>query len=81
MSDRPTGISIGRRNFIVRAILAIQATVGATLAFILGATTLTPSFLQRQDTWLRAADLDAASPSLPDCAVARPSHTAGLLLG
>ena len=63
MTDQETTLSSpGRRNFIVRAILAIQATIGATLAFLLGASTLAPSFSRRDATWLRAADLD----SLPD---------------
>jgi menaquinol-cytochrome c reductase iron-sulfur subunit len=52
----------GRRTFLARAIVAIHAAMGATLAFIVGATTLTPSFARRTDTWLRAAPLD----SLPD---------------
>ena len=60
--DQPTPSSLGRRNFIVRAIVAIQATIAATLAFILGSTTLAPSFSRRDPTWLRAAALD----SLPD---------------
>ena len=63
MTDNETAVpSIGRRNFVVRAILAIQATVGATIAFVLGATTLTPSFTRREPTWLSAAAFD----SLPD---------------
>ncbi|MBA3269860.1 MAG: hypothetical protein H0T71_05065, partial [Acidobacteria bacterium] len=60
--DQPTPSSLGRRNFIVRAIVAIQATIAATLAFILGSTTLAPSFSRRDPTWLRAAALS----SLPD---------------
>ena len=50
--------SMGRRNFLVRAIVAIHATIGASLAFILGSTTLAPSFSRRDDTWFRAAELD-----------------------
>jgi Rieske Fe-S protein len=66
MTDNQPGTSaIGRRNFVVRAILAIQATVGATLAFILGATTLTPSFARREPTWLKAAALDALLDDQP----------------
>jgi hypothetical protein len=55
----PTDSSTGRRRFLVPAIVAMQATVGAAVAFVLGATTLSPSFLRRQDTWLRAADLES----------------------
>ncbi len=53
---------MGRRTFVARTIAAIQTAIGATLAFIVGATTLTPSFARRTPTWLRAAALD----SLPD---------------
>ena len=57
--------SLGRRNFLVRAIVAIQATIGATLAFVLGATTLAPSFSRRAETWLQAAELDALPDNQP----------------
>jgi Rieske Fe-S protein len=63
MTDpQPDGTSLKRRSFLVRAILAIQATLGATIAFIVGATTLAPSFSRREAPWLRAAELE----SLPD---------------
>lgn len=63
MTDHPPPpASMGRRTFVARTIVAIQAAIGATLAFIVGATTLTPSFTRRTPTWLRAAALD----SLPD---------------
>lgn len=65
MTDQPTPDSLGRRNFFVRAIAAIQVTIGATVAFILGATTLAPSFARRDETWLRAADLDALPDNQP----------------
>lgn len=66
MTDtQPTPGSMGRRNFVVRAIVAIQATIGATLAFVLGATTLTPSFTRREPAWLRAAALDSVPADQP----------------
>jgi Rieske Fe-S protein len=57
--------SMGRRNFFVRAIVAIQATMGATLAFIVGSTTLAPSFTRREPAWLHAAELDALPENQP----------------
>jgi Rieske Fe-S protein len=57
--------SMGRRNFLVRAIVAIHGTIAATVAFVLGATTLAPSFSARDDTWLRAADLDSLPENQP----------------
>jgi quinol---cytochrome c reductase iron-sulfur subunit, bacillus type len=67
MSDTETGADadVGRRSFLVRAILAIQTTVGATVAFILGATTLAPSFSRQEEAWLRAAELDALPENQP----------------
>jgi Rieske Fe-S protein len=56
---------MGRRNFLVRAIIAIQGTIAATVAFIFGSTTLAPSFSGREETWLRAADLDALPENQP----------------
>jgi Rieske Fe-S protein len=61
----PAAGSIGRRNFLVRTIAAIQATIGATVALILGATTLAPSFTRRDETWLRAANLDNLPENQP----------------
>jgi Rieske Fe-S protein len=60
-----TASSIGRRNFLVRAITAIQATMAATVAFVVGATTLAPSFSRREETWLQAAALDALPENQP----------------
>ena len=60
--DHPTPHDPGRRSFLVRAIVAIQATIGATVAAIVGATALGPSFARRDEIWLRAAAVDA----LPD---------------
>ena len=65
MTDMPSTGSLGRRNFLVRAIAAIHATMGATVAFILGATTLAPSFSRRDEIWLRAAALDSLQENLP----------------
>jgi len=66
MTDhQPAPSSIGRRNFIVRAIVAIQATLAATLAFILGSTTLAPSFIRRDPTWLKAAGFDSLPENQP----------------
>jgi Rieske Fe-S protein len=66
MTDNlPTAPSMGRRNFVVRAIVAIQATIAATFASILGATTLTPSFTRHEPAWLRAAAFDELPEDQP----------------
>lgn len=65
METEPTDSPLGRRNFLVRAVVAIHATIGATVAFILGATTLAPSFARRAETWLHAAELDSLAENQP----------------
>ena len=66
MTDiEPVDSAVGRRNFLVRAIAAIQATMGATVAFVLGATTLSPSFTRREPFWLHAADLESLPENQP----------------
>ena len=65
MTQNQSPASWDRRNFLVRAIAAIQATMGATVAFILGATTLAPSFTRRDETWLHAATFDSLPENQP----------------
>lgn len=74
---QPTDRAIGRRNFLVRAIVGLQATMGAILAFILGSTTLSPSFSGRDETWLRAIDFDALPENQPVPVTLRVSRSDG----
>jgi Rieske Fe-S protein len=39
--------------------------MAAAIAFLIGATTLAPSFSRRDETWLRAASLDALPENQP----------------
>jgi Rieske Fe-S protein len=57
--------ALGRRSFLVRAIVAIHSVIGATVAFFLGSAVLAPAFSRREDAWLRAAALDALSDDEP----------------
>jgi menaquinol-cytochrome c reductase iron-sulfur subunit len=74
---QPIDSAIGRRNFLVRTIVALQATMGAILAFILGSTTLAPSFSAPDETWLRAIDLDALPENQPVPVTLRVSRSDG----
>jgi menaquinol-cytochrome c reductase iron-sulfur subunit len=74
---QPTNRSMGRRNFLVRAIVAIQATIGAVVAFIIGSTTLAPSFSGREEAWLQAIDLDALPENQPVPVTLRVSRSDG----
>jgi menaquinol-cytochrome c reductase iron-sulfur subunit len=74
---QPTNRSMGRRNFLVRAVVAIQATMGAVVAFIIGSTTLAPSFSGREEAWLHAIDLDALLENQPVPVTLRVSRSDG----
>jgi menaquinol-cytochrome c reductase iron-sulfur subunit len=58
----PAPDSGGRRRFLSGVITAIQATIGGTLAVILGGSVLSPSFARRRESWLPAGALS----DLPD---------------
>lgn len=58
--------SSGRRNFLVRGVIAIHAAIGAALTVVVGGAALGPSFASRPSSWLRAtpvADLNADGPT------------------
>jgi Rieske Fe-S protein len=66
MLDQPAQAPVtfhrSRRTFLVRTIQGVHATIGATLAYILGSAVLAPSMTRRESLWLTAANL----PVLPD---------------
>ncbi len=74
---QPSATSMGRRNFLVRTILAIQGAIVATVAFVLGWTTLAPSFSRRTESWLRAAELDSLPENQPVPVTLRITRTDG----
>jgi Rieske Fe-S protein len=66
MNDhQPNPASPGRRNFFIKVITGVHALMGATLASILGAAALAPSFRRRDESWLHAAALDAVRENEP----------------
>jgi menaquinol-cytochrome c reductase iron-sulfur subunit len=54
-----------RRTFLVRIIQGVQATIGATLALILGSAALAPGFRRREPLWLSAGDVSALAEGEP----------------
>ena len=48
-----------RRSFFIRAIQSVHASIGATLAYILGSAVLAPSMTRRERVWQTAASLPA----------------------
>jgi Rieske Fe-S protein len=64
----------GRRRFLAGIITTIQATIGGTLAVILGGSILSPSFARRRENWLPAgllSDLPENEPTPVTIRVAR----------
>ena len=57
--------STERRRFLAAAINTIQGIIGGTLAMVLGAAVIGPSFLRRRETWLKAGSLDALNENEP----------------
>jgi quinol---cytochrome c reductase iron-sulfur subunit, bacillus type len=54
-----------RRSFIVRVIQGVHATMGATLAYILGSAVLAPSLTRREPMWLTAGDISGLTDGEP----------------
>jgi Rieske Fe-S protein len=55
----------GRRRFLSRAVTAIQALIGGSLAFLLGGAAVAPAFGTRRTNWWPAASLDDLSDTEP----------------
>lgn len=56
----------GRRNFLARTVIAVQAAIGAAVAVVVGGAALAPSFSAHRRRWQRAAalsELDALAPT------------------
>lgn len=58
--------SHGRRNFLSRIVIAVQAAIGGVVTYVVGGAALAPSFASHTRSWQRAAavaDLAAAGPT------------------
>ena len=55
----------GRRGFLIRIIQTVHASIGATLAFIVGGAVVAPSFSRRQPVWLAAGSLSQVEDGTP----------------
>jgi Rieske Fe-S protein len=71
MHDQPAPVAAAphhktpRRAFLVRVIQGVHATIGATLAFILGGAVLAPSLSRRDRLWLSAGEAAALKEGEP----------------
>jgi Rieske Fe-S protein len=66
-----------RRSFLVRIIQGVHATMGATLAYIVGSAVLAPSLTRREPMWLTAADLSGLADGEPQAVTLRVARQDG----
>ena len=66
-----------RRRFLSRTITVIQAAVGGTLAFLLGATATAPAFGTRRSNWWPAVSLDDLIDNEPTPVMVRVTREDG----
>src|SRR5262245_4144876 len=66
-----------RRTFFIRAIRGVHATIGATLAWILGSAVLAPSMARRERIWVTAVRVDALTEGEPQAVTLRVARRDG----
>jgi Rieske Fe-S protein len=81
MLDQPAQTSQAlegsRRSFLVRVIQGVHATMGATLAYILGSAVLAPSLTRREPMWLTAGDVSGLTEDEPQTVTLRIARQDG----
>lgn len=81
MLDQPalpsTSLRTSRRVWFVRAIQGVHATIGATLAYIMGSAVLAPSMTRRESLWLTAINLAALPDGEPHTVTLRVARQDG----
>ena len=57
--------SHGRRNFLSRFVVAVQAAIGGAVSCVVGGAALAPSFASHTQSWQRAAALADLADGVP----------------
>ena len=73
----PSRFAPTRRSFFIRTIQGVHASIGATLAYILGSAVLAPSMTRREPLWLNAASLQALPEGEPQAITLRVARQDG----
>jgi cytochrome b6-f complex iron-sulfur subunit len=68
-----------RRSFLVRVITGVHATIGGTLAYILGTAVLAPSLTRREPLWLNAGDFSRLGDEQPHAVTLRVARQDGAI--
>lgn len=66
-----------RRGFLIRVIQAVHATIGATLAFVVGGAVVAPSFSRREKLWLPAGTMPQLPEGVPTAVTLRIARSDG----
>jgi len=66
-----------RRGFLVRVIQTVHASIGATLAFVVGGAVVAPSFSRREKLWLPAGTMRQLADGVPTAVTLRLSRSDG----
>lgn len=55
----------GRRTFLTRVVVAVQAVIGAAVTYVVGGAALAPSFAAHRRSWQRAAAVSDLADGTP----------------
>jgi len=73
-SETTTG---NRRGFLIRVIQTVHASIGATLAFVVGGAVVAPSFSRREKLWLPAGTVPQLTDGVPTAVTLRIARSDG----
>lgn len=67
----------GRRRFLTRAVIAVQALIGGALGVVLGGAVVSPGLVRRDQSWLPAAKFSDLIQDLPTPVAVRVARQDG----
>ena len=71
MRQTPGNVPADRRGFLIRVIQTVHASIGATLAFVVGGAVVAPSFSRRERLWLPAGSVPQLTDGVPTAVTLR----------
>ena len=73
----PGNVPANRRGFLIRIIQTVHASIGATLAFVVGGAVVAPSFSRREKLWLPAGSVPQLTDGVPTAVTLRIARSDG----
>jgi len=77
MKQTPGTMPADRRGFLIRIIQTVHASIGATLAFVVGGAVVAPSFSRREKLWLPAGSVPQLADGVPTAVTLRIARSDG----